>query len=157
MMSAMPITAEAFAPYGELLVPPEGFGRCYLDEGLANLRPSAWPSLSIAAIAPLAALPLRAVQMERHRFSSQSFLPMEAGGYLAVVAPHAADGGPDEARVQAFIIPGDIGITYRADVWHHPMVVLDRPARFAIVMWRDGGAGDEEFVTLSAPLSIRLG
>jgi ureidoglycolate lyase len=156
-MLAMPITAEAFAPYGELLMPPEGFGRRYLDEGLANLRPGAWPSLSIAAVAPLAALPLRAVQMERHRFSSQSFLPMDAGRYLAVVAPHAPGGGPDEARMQAFVIAGDIGITYRADVWHHPMVALDRPARFAIVIWRDGGPGDEEFVRLSAPLSIGIG
>ena len=157
MIVAAPVTAEGFAPYGELLMPPEGLGRRYADEGLANLRPGAWPSLSIATIAPLAGLPLEAVRMERHRFSSQSFLPMDAGRYLAVVAPHAARGGPDEARAQAFVVPGNIGITYRADVWHHPMVALDRPASFAIVMWRDGGPGDEEFVALSVPLSIGIG
>ena len=153
---AEPITAEAFAPFGVLLEPPEGFGRRYFDEGLANLRPGALPSLSIAVINPLAALPLKAVRMERHEFSSQSFLPMDGGRYLVVVAPHAPDGGPDARLARAFLASGLVGITYRADVWHHPMAVLDRPATFAIAMWRDGGPGDEEFAALDTPLAIGL-
>jgi ureidoglycolate lyase len=35
-------------------------------------------------------------------------------------------------------------------VWHHPFSVLDRAARFAVVMWRDGTAGDDEFTEVPA-------
>ena len=84
--------------------------------------------------------------MERHEFSSQSFIPQEGGRWLAIVAPHAAGGGPDMARARAFLARPDQGVTYGANVWHHPFTVLDREARFVIVMWRDGTKGDEEFV-----------
>jgi ureidoglycolate lyase len=153
---AEPITTEAFAPFGVLLERPGGFGRRYFDEGLGNLRAGAWASLSVAVIEPVGALPLDAVRMERHEFSSQSFIPMDAARYLVLVAPHAADGAPDAGRARAFTVDGGTGITYRANVWHHPMVVLDRPATFAIIMWRDGGTADEEFAALRTPLRIEL-
>lgn len=126
-LTAEPITTEAFARFGVLLERPDGFGRQYFDQGLSNLRPAAWPSLSIAAIAPLTGLTFDAVRMERHAFSSQSFIPMHVARYLVLVAPHAADGGPDAGETRAFVARGDQAITYRADVWHHPMVALDRP------------------------------
>ena len=153
---AEPITAEAFAPYGELLVPPNDFSRHYFDAGLSNARLVARPSLSMAVAEPIKSLPLDAVHMERHAFSSQSFVPMDAARYLAIVAPHAAGGGPDTARASAFLVAGRYGITYRADVWHHPMSALDRPSTFAIVMWLDGGEGDTELLTLAAPFRVRI-
>jgi hypothetical protein len=36
ILTAEPITAEAFAPFGVLLERPGGFGRRYFDEGLCN-------------------------------------------------------------------------------------------------------------------------
>ncbi len=152
---AEPITAEAFAPFGVLLEARPGAGRSYFDEGLANLRPGAWPSLSVAVIEPVR-VPLEALRMERHEFSSQSFVPMDAGRYLVIVAPHRAGGGPHAGGARAFVVSGGEGITYRADVWHHPMAALDRPARFAIMMWRDGRPQDEEFAALDMPLLIGL-
>ncbi len=153
---AEPITAEAFAPFGELLVPPEDFSRHYFDAGLSNARPAARPSLSLAVAEPIKSLPLDAVQMERHAFSSQSFVPMDAARYLAIVAPHVAGGGPDTERARAFLVAGRYGITFRADVWHHPMTVLDRRSTFAIVMWLDGSEGDTELVTLAAPFRVGI-
>jgi ureidoglycolate lyase len=152
---AEPITAEAFAPFGVLLKTPATAGRNYFDDGLANLRPGAQPSLSIAAIEPVR-LALEALRMERHEFSSQSFVPMDTARYLVIVAPHRAGGGPDAREARAFLVSGGEGITYRADVWHHPMAVLDRAARFAIMMWRDGGPRDEEFAALDMPLLVGL-
>ena len=151
---AEPITAEGFLPFGDLLVPPPALGRTYFDAGLSNARPGARASLSVALTAPVASLPLDAVLLERHRFSSQSFLPLDAARYLAIVAPHAADGGPDVERAHAFLVGGGQGITFRADVWHHPMAALDRPSTFAIVMWLDGGEGDQEVLRLSAPFRV---
>jgi ureidoglycolate lyase len=55
---------------------------------------------------------------------------------------------------RAFAVPGDTGISYGADVWHHPMAVLDRPACFAVVMWRDGSTNDIETVSLDEEFVI---
>ncbi|NOG73968.1 ureidoglycolate lyase [Roseicella sp. DB1501] len=145
-LKAEPLTSAAFLPFGEVIECPRIPGRTYFEDALANLRPKARPSISLTVKAPLAALPLRSTTMERHEFSSQSFIPQEGGRWLAIVAPHAAGGGPDMARARAFLARPDQGVTYGADVWHHPFTVLDREARFVILMWRDGSQGDEEFV-----------
>lgn len=148
--------AEAFAPYGEVVAAPETPGRNYFGGSLANLRPGARPSLAVALLAPLASLPLKVTRMERHEFSSQTFIPLEACRYLVVVAPRSAGGGPDARKARAFLAGPGQGVTYRADTWHHPMSVIGWPARFAILMWRDGSAGDEEFVGLDAPFVVDL-
>ena len=131
-------------------------GRTYFEDALATLRPKARPSISLTVKEPLAAMPLRSTIMERHEFSSQSFIPQEAGRWLVIVAPHAAGGGgPDMARARAFLARPDQGVTSGADVWHHPFTVLVREARFVIVMWRDGTNTDEEFVQV-APFEVQL-
>lgn len=153
-LTARPLTAEAFAPYGEVLAAPDAPGRDYIEDRLANRRPHAKPSLSFTFKEP-SALPLVSTTMERHLHSSQSFVPMEAGRWLAIVAPHGADGLPDMARAVAFLARADQGVTYGADVWHHPFTVIDRPGRFAIVMWKDGTAGDDDFAEVP-PFEVHI-
>jgi ureidoglycolate lyase len=153
---AEPLTEKAFAPYGDVLAAPAEFGRVYFDEGLRTSRATAWPSLSIALVRPLPRLPLEAKVMERHEFSSQSFLPLDVSRWIVVVAPSAADGGPDPSRAAAFLVGPGQGVTYYANTWHHPVTILDRPGRFAVVMWRDGTPTDEEFRTLEVPFIVEL-
>ena len=156
ILRAEPLTSAAFLPYGEVIECPAMPGRTYFEDALATLRPKARPSISLTVKEPLAAMPLRSTIMERHEFSSQSFIPQEGGRWLVIVAPHAAGGGgPDMARARAFLARPDQGVTYGADVWHHPFTALDRPARFVIVMWRDGTRTDEEFVDV-APFTVEL-
>jgi ureidoglycolate lyase len=143
---ATPLTSAAFLPYGEVLEAPDIAGRTYFEDALANLRPQARPSLSLLVVDKVASLPLRSTTMERHRFSSQSFIPQEAGRWLVVVAPQAAAGGPDMARARAFLAGPRQGVTYGADVWHHPLTVLDSPARFAVLMWRTRNTGDDQII-----------
>ncbi len=81
---------------------------------------------------------------------------MDAGRWLAIVAPHGADGLPDMARAAAFLARADQGVTYGADVWHHPFTVIDQPGRFAVFMWKDGTAADDEFVEV-APFEVDIG
>ncbi len=153
---AKPLTAEAFAPYGDVLEAPIAFGRTYFERALANGRRDAKPSLSISLAKPVASLPLRAVQMERHEFSSQSFVPLDAGRWFVIVAPKAATGGPDAARAEAFVAGPGQGVTYGMNVWHHPLSVLDAPMRFAIFMWLERSKSDEEFVDLAEPFQVAL-
>ena len=137
-----------------MLDAPAEKGRLYYEEGLGNGRDGAWPSLFLSCALPAAELPLTATVMERHEFSSQTFVPLGPTRWIVVVAPHAADGGPDMSRARAFLPAPGQGVTYRMNVWHHPNTVFGAPARFAVFMWRDGGAGDEEFFTLPEPVLI---
>ena len=150
-----PLTKEAFAPYGDVIDIPSEAGRTYYEDALGNLRPDAHPSLSVSLKADTPDRPLRAELLERHEFSSQTFVPIDVERWLIVVAPHAKTGGPDLGGVKAFIASGKQGVTYRPNTWHHGLTVLDRPGRFAVFMWRVGGKGDEEFVPVK-PFTIHV-
>lgn len=156
LIQAAPLTPAAFAPFGDVLATPDLPGRTYFDEALCNARPGARPSLSLSRLAPLPMLPMLARSLERHEHSSQTFVPLDVSRWLVIVAPPLPGGGPDASRVQAFVAGPGQGITYRADTWHHGLTVLDREARFAIFMWRDGSADDEEHVALAAPVTIAV-
>jgi ureidoglycolate lyase len=149
-----PIDAEAFAPFGQLLPPaPLGSGRQELIDELHNGRAGARPRLSFATVKPKA-LPLTAVQMERHVHSSQAFAPLDCASYLVMVAPHGDGDMPDLEKVRAFRVPGDTGVNYKADTWHHPLTPLERIGRFAVLTFVDRTAADEQFVDL--PQSVQI-
>ncbi len=149
-----PIDARAFAPFGQLLAPrPPGAGRQELIEELQNDRAQARPRLSIATAEPKS-LPLTAEKMERHIHSSQAFAPIDCASYLVMVAPHGEGQMPDLQKIRAFRVPGDTGVNYKADIWHHPLSPLERVGRFAVLTFVDGTAADEQFVDLPEPVLI---
>lgn len=148
------LTPESFKPFGDVLVPPARAGRNYFAASLRNDRPSVGASLSLSCVEAAKKLPVEAIQMERHEKSSQSFVPLGAASFLVLVAPHALGGGPDMMRAQAFVAEGGVGVTYGANVWHHPLSVLQAPARFAVFMWRDGSPEDEEFVDIDPVIVV---
>lgn len=153
-LTPAPLSAEAFAPFGDAFRAPAGPDRLYHSEVLANLRGDrARADFSLARV-PLSALPLQATVMERHRFSSQTFVPMAPARFLVLVAPHAASGGPDMANARAFIAAPGQGVTYRADTWHHGLTLLEGDTAFAVFMWNDGTDDDTEFLTLAEPVMV---
>ena len=149
-----PLTKEAFAPFGGVIDMPTAAGRNYYEDALGNLRPHARASLSVALREPTPDRPLTSEMLERHEFSSQSFVPVDVGRWLIVVAPHAKAGGPDLAGLKAFIADGRHGVTYKPNTWHHGLTTLDQPGSFAVFMWK-AGKDDEEFVPV-APFTIRI-
>ncbi len=153
-VTTQPLTAEAFAPFGDVIDVASMDRRTYYEEALGNLRPAAKPSLSVTFKAPTPDRPLKSEMLERHEFSSQTFVPVDVGRWLIVVTPHAAAGGPDMTQLRAFIADGQQGVTYKPNTWHHGLTVLDRPGRFAVFMWR-AGSQDEEFVPVK-PFSVHI-
>ena len=147
---------EAFAPFGDVIDVPDR-PRPHLLRGRARqpARPTRTPSLSVAS-RPNARPPLKAELLERHEFSSQTFVPLDVGA-LADRGGAACRGGRPGPRAacSAFIATGEQGVTYRPNTWHHGLTVLDGPGRFAVFMWRDGGTGDEEFVPVE-PFTILI-
>jgi ureidoglycolate lyase len=144
---ARPLSTKEFAPFGEVLEAPLEPGRTFFNSSLGSLRAGASPNLRIVNKLP-SVMPIKANLLERHQFSSQTFLPLDVGRMLIVVAPHAANGGPDVELAQAFLASSRQGVTYRLDTWHHGLTVLDKPAQLAVFMWCDGTANDEQFVSV---------
>jgi ureidoglycolate lyase len=150
LISPRRLTTEAFAPFGHVLTTPLQSGRWYHGDLIENRRPEAQLDLSFTSVEP-AALPFPLRLFERHAYSAQAFVPLNVSRYLVTVCPDAGTDRPDPLRAVSFIAESDQTVVYAPGTWHHPMVALDRPGRFAIVMWTAGDAGDEELVPLDAP------
>lgn len=152
---ARPISAEAFAPYGELLsARPQpdrliNAGRCQRHHALATVqRGEGEAIISIFRSEPVS-LPYDCALLERHPLGSQAFMPLGPDPWLSVVAPD--DGGRPGAPL-AFIVPAGMGVNLRAGVWHGVLTPLDRAADF-LVIDREGSGVNLEEVTI-APVTI---
>lgn len=65
--------------------------------------------------------------LERHPFTTQSFIPMGGSpspSYVVIVADDRPDGSPDFDSIKAFSVRGDQGVCYAAGVWHAPMATI---------------------------------
>lgn len=157
-LTAEPVDAEAFEPYGQVLVDPGPDKRTDYVASLSNGRPSLPPNLGVVRAMPPQLLPIMLTKMERHPLSSQSFMPLDCDRYLVVVAQPQGEGGPpDLSTLRAFVVPGHSGINYNAGTWHFPLTSLGRPATFGLLMYMDGGPRDEDWHTLDAPIKLHVG
>ncbi|AGT10117.1 ureidoglycolate lyase [Paracoccus aminophilus] len=152
---ALPITAEAFAPYGELLTARDApsklinAGRCERHHALATVeRGGGEAILSIFRSEPIS-LPYDCALLERHPLGSQAFFPITPGVWLSVVAPD--EGGRPGAPL-AFIVPAGMGVNLHAGTWHGVLTPLDQPADF-LVIDREGAGVNLEEVEI-APVTI---
>ena len=156
VIAAKPLTAEAFAPYGQVL---QGTGRATERKEFAshmqNGRPHAKPNMTYMKVLPATERVLvRAV--ERHPFSNQTFVPLNGTRHLVAVCPSAADGSPVVARLEVFVASGSQAVNYDANVWHAPRTALSSPGEFVMFRWDDGGALDTETIPLGAPVAVEL-
>jgi ureidoglycolate lyase len=153
-VTATEIEASAFAPFGDDLRAPRTDGRTEWSGALKNTRTNARISLYRSA-ARAVRLPVERSVTERHPHSFQTFIPLDTCRYLIGVAPNGAGDLPVLESLRAFLVSAGTGITYRANIWHHPMMALDRLAQLAVWMWRSRGDDDEEFVDLVPPARVQ--
>ncbi len=107
---------------------------------LVNARPQAEANVSVFRCSPISERPVPLRLLEKHPFSTQMFVPMNARRYLVVVA--SGDDSPDTSTLAAFIANGPQAITYHPGIWHHPMIALDDVIDFVCVVFDDGAEGD---------------
>ena len=154
-ITARAINADFFAPYGQLLDVPEKPGRYDFQAELFNGRADAKPNLLLVR-ANAQSLPLDMKLMECHPKSSQAFFPLDVQRYLVLVCPKTADGEPDTARLDAFIVGGAQGINYNPGTWHHPLTVLEGVGHFAALVWENHSAADTVWYKLAAEQRVRI-
>lgn len=145
-----PLTAEAFAPYGDVIEVskesdnfPINYGQTTRYNALSQVDAgeNGTPIVSIFRTKPVD-LPVSIKVMERHPLASQTFMPMGCNAYIVVVAPK---GDLDFSKLEAFIVRPSQGVTYRKGVWHHYNLVLAGNGDFLVIDRQgEGNNCDEE-------------
>lgn len=136
VLTPAPLTAEAFAPFGDVLEIAGAVDRV-INQGLCGRfhdRAALDFSDGRAGISLFDAtprcLPYVLDMVERHPDGSQAFIPMQEHPFLVIVAADA-EGSP--ARPRAFLTNGAQGINLYRNVWHGVLTPLASPGRFAVI------------------------
>ncbi|MBS7534587.1 ureidoglycolate lyase [Ancylobacter sonchi] len=158
-----PLDAATFAPFGQVMAFDPAAAR-RVNDGWAQradlaavLDAGGWqgpPQLAVFR-AHHQPLPAAIGFVERHPASSQVFMPLAPVGFLVVVAPAAADGGPDLDAARAFLGAPGQGVNYRRGTWHAPITATDADTDFLMLIWERGTPDDCVVVRLSAPLVVQ--
>ena len=133
-----PLTAPAFAPFGEVLEATgspdrlinQGLCGRFHDRAVLDFGPETLPpgraGISLFHAEPCS-LPYRLELVERHPEGSQAFLPMTQHPFLVIVTEHP------EAKPRVFLTNGAQGINLRRGTWHGVLTPLAAPGLFAVV------------------------
>lgn len=151
-----PLTAAAFAPFGQVMAAiGAGPQREPFAAHMHNDRDHARPNMTFMRVAPERG-PVTLTQLERHPHSNQAFVPMNGTRQLVAVCPSSAEGRPLFAGLRVFVADAGQAINYDANVWHAPRVALCEPGEFVMFRWDDGSARDTELVDLPQPVTVVL-
>ena len=153
---AEPLTAAAFAPFGEVLEiagPPDKIinqGKCGRYHDLAGMDFSDGRAGISLFQAELRGLPYLLDLLERHPLGSQAFIPMSQSRFLITVAE---DAGGVPAAPRAFIARAGQGVNLRRNVWHGVLCPLDGSGLYAVID-RIGEGNNLEEYWLPQPIEI---
>jgi len=151
-----PLSPAAFAAFGDVAERPIDVRRRYLPNALDRSDEAATPALWISSAAAVGALPMQLTTLERHPYTAQTFIPLGPERYLAIACAAAADGSPNLATLRCFIAGGHQSVTFKRNVWHHPMTVLGQAMEFAVAMCVTGRDDDDVFIGLDAGVHVTL-
>ena len=126
-----PITKENFSKFGDMIttanIKPieinDGYAKRF--DRIANLNTSQDNGETIISIfsALKRTFPMKIDMMEKHPLGSQAFIPMKQTTFLVLVAPEGNK--PDLNKIEAFIIPQEIGVNYNPGTWHFPLIATE--------------------------------
>jgi ureidoglycolate lyase len=153
---AQPLTAEAFAPFGQVLMAAgHEAQRHEFAARLENRRLEAKPNLTFIRAESIPGQ--YAVSLvERHPQSSQTFVPLNGTRYVVAVCPSVGEGVPDLDRLAVFVAEGSQAINYNAGAWHAPHRILSGPGEFVMLRWDDGTEDDTESRPLGTAIEVEL-
>ncbi|MGB7317992.1 MAG: ureidoglycolate lyase [Planktotalea sp.] len=157
-IALQPITAEAFAPFGDLIDcsgDPDAIinlGKCGRYHDRAQMDFGTGRAGISFFKAQLRALPYEFNLVERHPLGSQAFIPMSENGFLVIVAPDE-DGTPGTPI--AFVTEPGQGINFHKGTWHGVLTPLSGSGQFAVVDRIGDGNNLEEFSLQTPHIVVR--
>jgi len=151
-----PLTAEAFAPFGDVLdisgdpdkIINQGLCGRFHDRATLDFSDGK-AGISLFNATPRS-FPITLDMMERHPDGSQAFIPMSMNAFVVVVAPDE-NGAP--AQPIAFITTMGQAINFHRGTWHGVLTPIAAPGLFAVVDRIGDGANLQEH-WFDAPYTI---
>ncbi len=147
MITAEPLTAAAFAPFGDVLDTsgePDKLinaGLCERYHDRARLDFGTGRAGISLFYAEARSFPYTCDLLERHPEGSQAFVPMTQHSFLVIVAP---DDDSKPGTPQAFITAPGQAINFHRGTWHGVLTPLYAPGLFAVIDRIGDGANLEE-------------
>jgi len=136
-ITARPLTAHDFAPYGDVLeamgqpdkIINQGFCGRWHDRADLDFGKGGRAGISIFKAEPRA-FPYIFDLLERHPEGSQAFVPMSMTEWLVIVA---TDQGDAPGQIEAFIAAPGQAINLHRGTWHGVLTPLHAPGLFAVI------------------------
>lgn len=158
-LAVEPLSRAAFAPFGDV-IETDGADHYPINSGMTEryhdladvdvTTQDGRPLINIFRGRP-EQFPITVAMVERHPLGSQAFVPLAPRRFLIVVAETEDSGAPGTLR--AFLSTNGQGVSYRRNVWHHPLLALDQTTDFLVVD-RGGPGGNLEEFTFDPPRHI---
>ncbi|WP_027246032.1 ureidoglycolate lyase [Leisingera daeponensis] len=137
LLTAVPLTAEAFAPYGDVIEAagaPDKLinqGMCGRHHDRARLDFGEGGRAGISLFDARARhLPHKVDMVERHPDGSQAFVPVSGVPMLVIVA---GDAGGVPVELKAFITQPGQSINLHRGTWHGVLTPLGAPGQYIVV------------------------
>ena len=128
IIKPMEITRKNFAAYGDLISSDNikaidinaGYAKRF--DNLANINTSRDGGKTIISIFSTLkrTFPMKINMMEKHPLGSQAFIPMKETNFIVLVA--APGNKPEINKIESFVVSRGIGINYKPDIWHFPLI-----------------------------------
>jgi ureidoglycolate lyase len=151
VVAVRPLSAEAFAPYGEVFTgqptPPDGAG-----SALRRLEKSDFTGgRAVMQMLTMRWRDLSFTHLEQHASFTQAFLPADGKPAIFVVAlPVAGPGSaPDLSTLRAFLLDGTQGILLFKGTWHCPVFALTEQTTYAMTTCIDTPADTEGYLDVT--------
>jgi ureidoglycolate lyase len=137
-VTPIPLTAEAFAPFGDVIEASARAERIAINYGYTTrfndlARIDVTDGGGHAIVSLFRAIPLDPPLLkivERHPLGSQAFVPLSGRPYLVAVAP---PGDFDPGKLIVFRGAAGQGVNYAKGVWHHFLLALEGESDFLVI------------------------
>jgi ureidoglycolate lyase len=159
-LTPQPLTAEAFAPFGDVIEASDrarqiainyGMTTCFDDLARIDVADQGGhAAVSLFRGRPLDPPVLRV--FERHPLGSQSFTPLSGRPFLVAVAP---PGLLQPSAVRVFRAEPHQGVNYAKGTWHHFLLPLGAESDF-LVIDRAGPGENLDEIDLAPADQIRV-
>jgi ureidoglycolate lyase len=182
-IKAVPLGAESFAPFGDVLEPKSrrldnldllDMGNARMSDAVPQERRADfdvldyWGDVTTISSDPMKlgymrskpGLPLQVSWFERHVKGTQAYIPFNGLPSIYTVAPpndlDDPNALPDLSRAQAFYVDGSCGINIKPGTWHWTPLALDEAVDFILVVREQVAEDDMNFIDLQLRLNSRI-
>ena len=150
LLTPKPLTAEAFAAYGEVVdihsAKKEfsmnyGMAARYFDLANIDVEEQSGKTCISLVNSNAVTFPFSVEKMEYHPLGSQMFYPLCESVFLILVSIPAET--LDTSKLELFITDGKQGVNYHKGVWHHYLMPVKDGSEFIVV---DRNGNDENCI-----------